>query len=161
MEITLVGTNAETSPAWVSMIGNAVREPVLPVTAPFVNFSTYSSEHAMRAPADGSGDRTRRLGKLHGLGTAQQQGNLAVSHCLLGQIVINDQRVFTRSRKNSPWCNPSRCKNCSAADSEALAATTMVLAMRRFLRACEQRWQWSIASDRLHRRRRRCRCSSG
>ncbi len=27
--------------------------------------------------------------------TAQQQGNLAVSHCLLGQIVINDQRVFT------------------------------------------------------------------
>ncbi|SSI30857.1 Uncharacterised protein [Klebsiella pneumoniae] len=44
IEITLVGTNAETSPAWVSMIGSAVSEPVLPVTAPLVNFSTYSSE---------------------------------------------------------------------------------------------------------------------
>jgi hypothetical protein len=36
----LVGTNAETSPAWVSMIGSAVSEPVLPLTAPLVNFST-------------------------------------------------------------------------------------------------------------------------
>jgi hypothetical protein len=43
IEITLVGTNAETSPAWVSMIGSAVSEPVLPLTAPLVNFSTHSS----------------------------------------------------------------------------------------------------------------------
>ncbi len=40
IEITLVGTNADTSPACVSMIGSAVSEPVLPLTAPLVNFST-------------------------------------------------------------------------------------------------------------------------
>jgi hypothetical protein len=40
IEITLVGTNADTSPACVSMIGSAVSEPVLPFTAPLVNFST-------------------------------------------------------------------------------------------------------------------------
>jgi len=43
MEMTLVGTKAETSPAWVSMIGRAVREPVLPLTAPLVAFSTKAS----------------------------------------------------------------------------------------------------------------------
>ena len=43
IEITLVGTNAVTSPACVSMIGSAVSEPVLPLTAPLVNFSTYSA----------------------------------------------------------------------------------------------------------------------
>ncbi len=43
IEITLVGTNAVTSPACVSMIGSAVSDPVLPLTAPLVNFSTYSS----------------------------------------------------------------------------------------------------------------------
>ena len=43
MEITLVGTNADTSPAWVSIIGSAVSEPVLPLTFPSVKFSTYSS----------------------------------------------------------------------------------------------------------------------
>ena len=40
IEITLVGTNAVTSPACVSMTGSAVSEPVLPLTAPLVNFST-------------------------------------------------------------------------------------------------------------------------
>ena len=40
IEITLVGTKAETSPACVSMIGNAVSEPVWPLTSPLVNFST-------------------------------------------------------------------------------------------------------------------------
>ena len=40
IEITLVGTNAETSPAWVSMIGSAVSEPVLPLTSPLVKAST-------------------------------------------------------------------------------------------------------------------------
>jgi hypothetical protein len=40
IEITFVGTKAETSPAWVSMIGSAVSEPVLPLTAPWVNAST-------------------------------------------------------------------------------------------------------------------------
>ena len=48
IEITLVGTNAVTSPACVSMMGSAVREPVLPLTAPFVNLSTQASEQ--RAP---------------------------------------------------------------------------------------------------------------
>ena len=40
MDITFVGTNADTSPAWVSMIGSAVKEPVCPLTFPSVNFST-------------------------------------------------------------------------------------------------------------------------
>jgi len=39
----LVGTKAETSPAWVSMIGSAVSEPVLPFTSPLVSFSTSSA----------------------------------------------------------------------------------------------------------------------
>jgi hypothetical protein len=43
MEMTLVGTNADTSPAWVSMIGSAVSDPVLPLTLPSVSFSTYSA----------------------------------------------------------------------------------------------------------------------
>jgi hypothetical protein len=42
MEMTLVGTKADTSPACVSIMGSAVKEPVLPFTLPFVNFSTYS-----------------------------------------------------------------------------------------------------------------------
>ena len=36
IEITLVGTKADTSPACVSIIGSAVNEPVLPFTSPFV-----------------------------------------------------------------------------------------------------------------------------
>ena len=40
IEITLVGTKADTSPACVSMIGSAVSEPVLPFTSPLVNAST-------------------------------------------------------------------------------------------------------------------------
>ena len=43
MEMTLVGTNADTSPACVSIIGRAVKDPVLPLTSPLVCFSTYSS----------------------------------------------------------------------------------------------------------------------
>ena len=43
MEMTLVGTKAVTSPAWVSMMGRPVSEPVLPLTRPLVIFSTYSS----------------------------------------------------------------------------------------------------------------------
>ena len=43
MEMTFVGTNAVTSPAWVSMMGRPVSEPVLPFTAPLVACSTYSS----------------------------------------------------------------------------------------------------------------------
>jgi hypothetical protein len=43
IEMTLVGTNAETSPACVSMIGSAVSEPVWPLTSPSVFFSTKSA----------------------------------------------------------------------------------------------------------------------
>ena len=43
IDITFVGTNAETSPAKVSMIGNAVKEPVFPFTLPPVTCSTYSA----------------------------------------------------------------------------------------------------------------------
>ena len=41
IEITFVGTNADTSPPCVSMMGNAVSDPVLPLTSPFVYSSTY------------------------------------------------------------------------------------------------------------------------
>jgi hypothetical protein len=40
IEITLVGTKADTSPACVSITGSAVSEPVLPLTAPLVKAST-------------------------------------------------------------------------------------------------------------------------
>jgi hypothetical protein len=40
IEITFVGTKADTSPACVSIIGSAVKDPVLPFTLPFVTFST-------------------------------------------------------------------------------------------------------------------------
>ena len=43
IEITFVGTKADTSPACVSIIGRAVKDPVLPFTSPLVNFSTYSA----------------------------------------------------------------------------------------------------------------------
>ena len=43
IEITLVGIYADTSPACVSMIGNAVSEPVCHFTLPHVIFSTYSA----------------------------------------------------------------------------------------------------------------------
>src|SRR5260363_407552 len=36
IEITFVGTKAVTSPACVSITGSAVRQPLLPITAPFV-----------------------------------------------------------------------------------------------------------------------------
>ncbi len=42
--MTLVGTKADTSPAWVSIIGRAVNEPVFPFTFPSVSFSTQSLE---------------------------------------------------------------------------------------------------------------------
>ena len=43
IEMTLVGTNAVTSPACVSMIGRPVKDPVLPLMRPLLIFSTYSS----------------------------------------------------------------------------------------------------------------------
>ena len=95
IEITLVGTNAVTSPAWVSMIGSAVSEPVLPLTAPLVNFSTYSSLTRARAL-----EQARvQIEHVAGVGfaarrTAQQQRDLAVGPRLLGQVVIDDQRVL-------------------------------------------------------------------
>ena len=65
IEITLVGTKAVTSPACVSMIGRAVIEPVLPLTAPLVKRSTYSGFHERLFRADGCGGRKRRQGRLH------------------------------------------------------------------------------------------------
>ena len=52
MEMTFVGTNADTSPAWVSMIGRAVSDPVRSFTAPFVRRST--SPALMRAARSSS-----------------------------------------------------------------------------------------------------------
>ena len=43
IEITLVGTNAVTSPACVSMIGSPVSDPVLPLMRPLLTSSTYCS----------------------------------------------------------------------------------------------------------------------
>jgi len=43
IEITFVGIYADTSPACVSTIGNAVSDPVFHFTFPFVISSTYSA----------------------------------------------------------------------------------------------------------------------
>src|SRR5467141_1860547 len=59
--MTLVGTYADTSPAWVSMMGRAVSEP-LPYFSP-----------------------TRR--------PLQHERHLPVGHGVLGEVVIDDQRV--------------------------------------------------------------------
>ena len=44
IEMTFVGTKAVTSPAWVSMIGRPVSDPVLPLILPPLIFSMYSVE---------------------------------------------------------------------------------------------------------------------
>src|SRR3546814_16759904 len=41
IEITLVGTNSDPSPAWVPVIGSARSDPVLALPAPLVHFSTW------------------------------------------------------------------------------------------------------------------------
>ena len=127
IEITLVGTNADTSPAWVSMIGRAVSEPVCPsppvgqaldligidAGGPFQQ-AGMQIEHVT-----GESFTTRR--------TAQQQRDLAIGHSLLGQVIIDDEGILARSRKYSPIAQPEYGAVYSiAADSEALAATTMV-----------------------------------
>ena len=65
------------------MIGRAVKEPVLPFTAPLVNFSTYSSE--TRGTLQQTAveiEHVTRVG-FTARRTAQQQGNLTISHGLL------------------------------------------------------------------------------
>src|SRR5690625_2653428 len=66
IEITLVGTNADTSPAWVSMMGRAVNEPVLPFTSPLVNCSTYAALTREARSSRRNEDRTRHQDRLHG-----------------------------------------------------------------------------------------------
>ena len=96
IEITLVGTNAVTSPACVSMIGSAVSEPVLPLTSPLVNFSTYSSLTRARA-LEQTRVQVEHVARIRFAARrpAQQQRNLAIRPRLLGQVVVDDQRVLT------------------------------------------------------------------
>ncbi len=84
IEMTFVGTNAVTSPAWVSMIGMPVSEPVLPFTRPLVAFSTYSSF----TRAERSSETAVEIEHVAGIrfaarGTAQQQRDLAIRDGLL------------------------------------------------------------------------------
>ena len=143
-----------TSPAWVSMIGSAVSEPVLPLTAPLVNFSTYSSGDARGAPRAGaSAGRTRRPDRLRGPADDAAAARSGGRPRPVGQIVVDDQGVFAavaevlahgaarvgrdvlqRGRFERPrrrrWCGQGR----------------------RFLPACAPRWQSSSASARWPRK---------
>lgn len=61
--------------------------------------------------------------------TTEQQGDLTVSNSLFRQVIVNDQRIFTAVWKYSPIAQPAYgARYCSAADSDAVATTTMVLA---------------------------------
>ena len=73
---------------------------------------------------------------------AQQQGDLAVGHGLLGKVVVDDEHVLARvagaaglpstpcHMKYSPMAAPVMgARNSSGAGSEAVAATTMVCFM--------------------------------
>ena len=81
--MTLVGMYAETSPACVSMIGSAVSEP-LP-------YFLADARRALEQPAV-------EVEHVAGIGFAarrplQHERHLPVGHGVLGQIVVDDQRV--------------------------------------------------------------------
>ena len=78
------------------MIGNAVSEPVLPFTAPSVNFFDVLLVDA-RGALEQAGVEIEHVARIRFATrrAAQQQGDLAIRDGLLGQIVVDDQRVFT------------------------------------------------------------------
>ena len=103
------------------MIGSAVSEPVLPLTAPVGELLDV-----FLVDARGALEQTRmQVEHVTGIGfatrrAAQQQRNLTISHGLLGQIVVHDQRVFTavaevlahgaaRIRRDVLHCRRFRC----------------------------------------------------
>jgi hypothetical protein len=93
MEMTLVGTNAVTSPACVSMIGRPVSEPALDCAlAHLLDVLLVDARAALEQA---------RVQVEHVAGeclaarrTAQQQRDLPVGNRLLGEVVVYDQRVF-------------------------------------------------------------------
>ena len=79
----MVGMYAETSPAWVSMMGSAVSEPPPELGAQFggaLQQPRVKIEHVAGI-------------RLASRRTAQQQRDLAISDRVLGQIVVDAQRV--------------------------------------------------------------------
>ena len=136
------------------MIGSAVSEPVLPLTAPFGELLDVVLVDA-RGALEQAGVEVEHVARIRFAArrAAQQQRDLAVGDGLLGQIVVDDQRVFAavaevlahraarvrrdvlhrgrfgRARRRRRWCAPSR----------------------RALRACARRWRsseafWPIAT---------------
>jgi hypothetical protein len=120
IEITFVGMYADTSPAWVSMIGSAVSEP-----PPARRHLGRALEEARVQVEDVAG-----IGLAAGR-AAQQERELAVGDGMLGEVVVDEERVLavvaevlahraagvgrdelqgaapTRSRRR-PSCTPSR-----------------------------------------------------
>ena len=83
MEITLVGMYADTSPAWVSITGKAVREP-FPAASPIL---------AARSEAAVKVKHISRVG-LTSRRTTKKQRHLTVCHGLLGKIVVENHNVL-------------------------------------------------------------------
>ena len=90
----------------VSMIGKAVSEPVLPLLHRWSVFQRSQRSRAMHAPADASGNRTRRPDKLRGPADDAATAKLAVGHSLFRQIVVTIRASSPRSRKYSPMVQP-------------------------------------------------------
>jgi hypothetical protein len=83
IEMTLVGMYAETSPAWVSMIGSAVSEPPPRLVGQLggaLEQAAVEVEHVARV-------------RLAARRAAEEQRHLAVRDGLLGEIIVDDQRV--------------------------------------------------------------------
>ncbi len=86
IEMTLVGMYADTSPAWVSMIGRAVSEP-----PPLSSFMRAARSRSRRVQVE---DVARVC--LAARRAAQQERHLAVRPGVLGQVVVHAQRVLDR-----------------------------------------------------------------
>ncbi len=102
IEITLVGTKADTSPACVSIMGNAVSEPVLTLHLAFGELLNVLGIDTRRAQASGCANKHVARKRLAPRWATQQQRHLTVGHRLLGQVVVDDESVLPRSRKYSP-----------------------------------------------------------
>jgi hypothetical protein len=91
----LVGTKAVTSPAWVSMIGRPGQRAGLALHAALGDHLDVLLVHARGALEQARVQVEHVAGiRLAARRTAQQQRDLAIGHGLLGQVVIDDQRVF-------------------------------------------------------------------
>ncbi len=144
MEITLVGTKAVTSPAWVSIIGRAVIEPVLPFTAPLVFLSTYSglTRAALSKKTAVQVENVARI-SFTSWWSAQKQRDLTICPSLLGQVIINNQGILTAvSEVFTHCCAGVRAMYCIAADSGCRCGNNDgVIHLRRILPIYVLRWR--------------------